>query len=50
MILVTRGALREDAYQVDACLGIVPELDGLQGEQKRAVEVRFPERECGDAP
>ena len=49
-MLVSAGCAREDAYEVDACLGIVPELDGLHGEQQRAVEVRLLERERGDAP
>ena len=44
------GCAREDAHEVDACLGTVPELDGLHGEQQRAVEVRLLERERGDAP
>ena len=49
VMLVSAGCAREDAYEVDACRGAVPELDGLHGEQQSAIEVRLLERERGDA-
>ena len=48
MMLVRRGA-REDAHEVDTCLGTVPELDSLHGEQQRAIEGGLVDRERGDA-
>ena len=50
MMLVSRGAREKTRTRLTRVSEVVPELDGLHGEQQRTIEVRFLERERGDAP